>query len=1277
MTGILSFPSYCLFYAGLVDTSRSELESKTCLQLLQEELRQFYIHELCFARTVPWVHDTAVPISDSFSAPSLVYRKKTSNCDKTSSCNPLESCRMNTFFTEKVQGEVLETINDVFFVKQNKVLPKRILISGEPGVGKSTLLLKYAFDWSVQAPESALRDVKLLIHLSLSGITEDAMLGEEIVKQTLVDDFKLTGPMIEECIRKQESDVVILLDGFDDSVFARRDSAQRNTKYGSLYKAFTFERFRGCRMVVATRPWKDFIFNSQKLFNPYTEIRLCGLTSSALHPYILNYCDEKGEERVQEALRKNYVNLRPAFHNPLFLGMICEMIANDVKVEYPFTLTKLIQELCNYLYKTRKNVKREQEVDGEHRQNVEIGLEECLLTLGRLASSSRQDYIDQNSECDKLSEEDKAVIQIGLAIGLISTSARVRRQKGRLYFFHNLLRDFCLAKSNLDQYKRFARSDIEKWLFQIILRADLINYENLFMCGLNPDMVQALEPFVQKLLNDRHFRETLISFLSRCLFETKDSRHGGDVLRYLQFVKMGCVVVELDVLNSHAAAEYLMSCFHRSSPTPIIVKNLVITGDIKSPYPFRKSTCEHKQSTTDDNKETSMSLFHYKNDMHLFRDLLLKCKSLSQLCLKGLRIACEEVVYERKNSNLRSINVAWGNDITAIEYLLKFASNELKNLNSLHLTDVLDSNNNSKTIGRHFEKIFALLCEVGIGVKAMQIGGVNDINKFVISPDALPRVRTLSLLVLELSFYDEQIDYDHLLQNLSKIPTLLKIILFDCNIDFKITKEANIQSGSSVEMLHLVFKWCKGSMKIANILFIVSNYYPRLEGLTLEMQYCDVQFGKLERPVVMHAKCKIYLIQCMISLKQLEMPNLEGKLNKVEIVNCWAKDSGDISKLKPYCDNIRFVLSKTNLIPEPESLDIINKPYEGPFVTLPLLREDEYNESVKNPLKAFSNLAMKGFIDELDTMVPFEDIEMSICLVAVHNNDEENADDNEDDENDDDDDDNNHNVTTVGKKTAYGLLIISPYKKPICMNDFSDFLSSWLPNIQYLVFGEVIDFSGKSDKLPTSKHHSVIKVEFNFNNRYCNSVLDVTRHYDMCLNLFPNLHRLEIDNCDILFPNNVPSGLMMNNNRSRIKRILIHKCRINFIDLLSLGKYLKNLHIKIRSCDIAFNCAKSFELDPAQNGVDIITIHRCRLPSNFKSLLAVGYPGYQIIDNIISYLNLNFASLDDPARDEIEELVETLQIHQLTPSESSPPALQLVLMKKKVSLRPSEKCKFL
>ena len=65
---------------------------------------------------------------------------------------------------KSLAGEPLETYNDVFTLKQNEVLPTRMLIIGEPGVGKSTLLTKYAFDWSVQKENSPLNGVKLYIY---------------------------------------------------------------------------------------------------------------------------------------------------------------------------------------------------------------------------------------------------------------------------------------------------------------------------------------------------------------------------------------------------------------------------------------------------------------------------------------------------------------------------------------------------------------------------------------------------------------------------------------------------------------------------------------------------------------------------------------------------------------------------------------------------------------------------------------------------------------------------------------------------------------------------------------------------------------------------------------------------------------------------------------------------------------------------------------------------------------------------------------------------------
>ena len=214
-----------IFNAGIF-TSRSEPVPSAILQSLQKELKLFYTSKLCFVRCVPWLTET-IPIEDEFVDLSITYRKKTSSSrdegffDRSEVPIPFESFRtpnsLLRFVSEEIEGEELESMDNIFKIEQNGILPRRILICGEPGIGKSTLLLKIVYDWG---KDSALKDSKLLFHLSLSGVTADADLGEEIVKQTLPNDTKLTACSIEECIRQHAGDVIILLDSFDESLFA-------------------------------------------------------------------------------------------------------------------------------------------------------------------------------------------------------------------------------------------------------------------------------------------------------------------------------------------------------------------------------------------------------------------------------------------------------------------------------------------------------------------------------------------------------------------------------------------------------------------------------------------------------------------------------------------------------------------------------------------------------------------------------------------------------------------------------------------------------------------------------------------------------------------------------------------------------------------------------------------------------------------------------------------------------------------------------------------------
>ena len=229
--------------------------------------------------------------------------------------------------------------------------------------------------------------------------------------------------------------------------------------------------------------------------------------ANAIHGFIEGYCNKKNGAVVKRTLETNFVNLRPMFRNPLFMAMVCEMIANDVTIETPFTLTTLLQQLCSYLFTTYTN--KSPKALTEKSKELELG--KCLTTLGKLVHTSNCQYIDRGSET--LTQEDKDIIDLGLAIGFISTGlgGRYRRTKNKqVYFFHNLLRDFCIAHHHCDQLALVTHMKRTHFLSHIFRRQTQIellyfNYEALFMCGINPELFRSVEKNCSKQISRRCF----------------------------------------------------------------------------------------------------------------------------------------------------------------------------------------------------------------------------------------------------------------------------------------------------------------------------------------------------------------------------------------------------------------------------------------------------------------------------------------------------------------------------------------------------------------------------------------------------------------------------------------------------------------------------------------------------------------------------------------------------------------------------------------------------
>ena len=467
---------------------------------LQEQLRKYYVNVLCYVRTIPWKEDSNVPINEGFNPPSLFYRKKTSK-RPTKYFDQETPCAKSLFFSDMnysddkmLQRESVEFLseshNDILRITQNDVLPCRILITGQPGVGKTTLLYKLAHDWAVSTTGSELSKVKLVVHLSLNGVSRYAMIGKEILKQRMPTDTNLTGEQIEECIRQNSKDVVILLDGFDESDFAfESGDAQTEMTYGSLFAALKYEEFRSCRIVVTSRPRKDGFDGN--IFNPYAEIFIKGFVRVIIDEFIDRYCNEQDAIKVKQIIANDLFSLKPLLQVPIFLAMVCETVAsaNELDIVLPFTRTNLMKQLCRYLFKTSTTKYGRRKGPTTEYQTGGIGLDECLSLLGRWAGKSY--VIRVNSQT--ITPTERKILDESIKAGFISTRHAHTESNAKetcYYFFHGLLRDFCVAQSIISGRMSDQSANISDKNMEGIFNVHDIKYSYtvfFFLCGLLSD----------------------------------------------------------------------------------------------------------------------------------------------------------------------------------------------------------------------------------------------------------------------------------------------------------------------------------------------------------------------------------------------------------------------------------------------------------------------------------------------------------------------------------------------------------------------------------------------------------------------------------------------------------------------------------------------------------------------------------------------------------------------------------------------------------------------
>ncbi|XP_077863693.1 NACHT, LRR and PYD domains-containing protein 3-like [Saccoglossus kowalevskii] len=298
----------------------------------------------------------------------------------------------------------------------------RILVEGQPGGGKSTLLRKLALDWA-NGTKPMLR-YDLVVLLELRQITKPGTITDLIFDQLLPEDSNIGKQNLHNYLTKHQHNVLILLDGADEL----------NESFNSyIMKIVEGKILRDSTVIITSRSTS----RGQLIPHVQKKVIIKGFSNKNINLYIQRFFNNNElwkdiEERDIESFASN----------PLNLALIC-VLYKDCKGMLPTKLSELYYLLiiCAYKRYCLKN-------------NIcnpsDISIKDCpefinlILRLGEMAYNGiKEDKFRFEKDILKHHNISDSDLSVGLLNQEYST-ARIQYQQ--IYVFqHKTFQEFLAA----------------------------------------------------------------------------------------------------------------------------------------------------------------------------------------------------------------------------------------------------------------------------------------------------------------------------------------------------------------------------------------------------------------------------------------------------------------------------------------------------------------------------------------------------------------------------------------------------------------------------------------------------------------------------------------------------------------------------------------------------------------------------------------------------------------------------------------------------------------
>ncbi|XP_070538184.1 NACHT, LRR and PYD domains-containing protein 6-like [Ptychodera flava] len=492
----------------LADAVKDALEpKKEDISQLASHLKELYKTKFANFNPLPWNPNFKISLKEVYT--QLVVKKT------------VGASRFNT-------GENVKREADIFTSFSQGEYCKRIVVKGDPAMGKSVFCRKLAYDWScgeLQRFESV-----FLIQLKYCQMNQHNI--EDIVfDQLLPADFKFTREQLRHYIKNETGSILFIFDGYDEMI------ADIKTKHSVVGQIIRQKLLYSCTALITTRPHEQ----EKDLEDCNLWFGIKGFDEEKYQLYMQKYF--QGREHFANGLIEEVKNFKFEFDptllcNPLNVSFLCaiwEDVASDEhrELRFPQKITDLYTEIYDCVISRFCN--RDQ---GQSRQNAEkVALALARDTHRVYTSKNREEKVLQFSDHDI---EDTVSIKLGFLVQDVSVS---RTQPRNIYFFiHRTWQEYFLALhiSKVIQGDSDVRNFVERMMESPENNSPTIR----FLSGLlKADASTLFEIFAHKLQriqakrsDDDYESFRTLSFLLQFCFEClHECGHGSKFMSVISY----------------------------------------------------------------------------------------------------------------------------------------------------------------------------------------------------------------------------------------------------------------------------------------------------------------------------------------------------------------------------------------------------------------------------------------------------------------------------------------------------------------------------------------------------------------------------------------------------------------------------------------------------------------------------------------------------------------------------------------------------------------------